>query len=332
MSTTTQNFSRRSALALGAGAVAAPFVLGRAARADAPAVKADKLHHVYPMQPERITDGVWVIHGEADKITAQNGGAIANVAIIDSKDGAIVVDTGPSHRYGVQLQDMAKQLTGKPVARVYVTHIHSDHSLGAAAFDPKVLYGPKGLAEDMKLRGNDITNGMYRVAGDWMRGTNVPELTHVAADGVEDIGGRRLRCFTLAGHTTDDLCLFDETSGLLFPGDLVFLDRAPTTPDANIQAWRESLGKLADIPHAKLVPGHGPVEAGKRGVEQTHRWLDFVDGAITKHFNEGLDINEIMATPMPDWTKDIAVARYEYQRSSMHLMPRLEMTRLPIVS
>ncbi len=315
--------SRRDAMALGMGALALaalPFPL----RAQAPA-------HPYALHPVKIADGVWVIAGAQDKITAANGGAIANVAIFDSAEGAILVDTGPSYNYGRELDALARSLTGKPVKRIFVTHIHADHSLGASAFDQSLVYGAAGLAEDLKARGNDVTDAMYRVVGDKMRGTSVPEPTHVATDGVEEIGKRRFRCLPLSGHTASDLCLFEETSGLLLAGDLVFLDRAPTTPDADLPAWHRSLQRIAAIPHAKLVPGHGPVEAGTRGIEQTTRWLDFVDGRIASRFDRGLDEIEMMAEPVPDWTSGIAVAQFEYQRSVMHLLPRMETAGLPLL-
>ncbi len=331
MSRTMQSLSRRDALTLGATALVAPLVAGPAFARPAANV-APRANYTYGLRPVAVADGVWVVPGAADKITARNGGAIANVVLFETSDGVVVVDTGPSHRYGSELAALVKVLIGKPVARVYITHIHADHSLGATAFDTKTIYGPAGLPDEMKLRGNDITNAMYRVAGDWMRDTNAPDIANVARDGAERIGGRTFHALTLGGHTKEDLCLFEEKSGLLVSGDIVFLDRAPTTPDADIARWHRSLDRLAEIPHAKLVPGHGPVEPGRRGIDQTHRWLEFVDSAMNQHFDEGLDEIEIMATDMPAWTNDIAVARYEYQRSAMHLMPRLEVARLPIVS
>ena len=310
MSKMMQSLSRRDALTFGAAAVAAPlFAAPALALAKKASLIAPRANYVYDLRPMPIADGVWVIPGAADKITATNGGAIANVTLFDTTDGVVIVDTGPSHRYGTELAALIKILIGKPVARVYVTHIHADHSLGATAFDANTLYGPPGLAEAMKLRGNDITNAMYRVAGDWMRDTNAPEIQNVAKEGVEQIGQRKFHCLPLAGHTKEDLCIYEETSGLLLSGDIVFLDRAATTPDANIPVWHKSLATLAAIPHAKLVPGHGPVEPGQRGIDQTSQWLDFVDTAMTRHFNEGLDEIEIMATSMPDWTNDIAVSR-----------------------
>ena len=317
--------TRRGALALTLAAAAAPM-LGTRAFAAPPPINS------YTLLPVKVAEGVWVVPGAQDKITAANGGAIANVLILDSSEGVVLVDTGPSYDYGRELDALVRTLTGKPVARIFITHIHADHSLGASAFDQKAIYGAAGLAADLKARGNDISDAMYRVAGDRMRGTSVPEPTHVAIDGVEEVGGRRFRCMPMSGHTASDLCLFEETSGLLITGDLVFLDRAPTTPDADLPAWRRSLSRIADIPHAKLVPGHGPVETAGRGIAQTRRWLDFVDDQITTGFDRGLDEIELMAEPMPDWTSEIAVGQFEYRRSVMHLTPKVEIAKLPILT
>lgn len=316
------SLSRRDWLALGLASAAAPLLPGAA---QAKVLK-------YPMEPVSIAPGVWTIYGVNEPITSKNGGAIANITVFDTSDGAVIIDAGPSHRYGEALQAKAKELTGKPVARVYLTHLHSDHSLGASAFEDGVVSAGPKLAADLKKFGNDLTNAMYRVAGDWMRGTDVPSFSRTAEDGVEAIGERRFRLVTLSGHTNEDLCLFEERAGLLFPGDLVFLDRAATTPDADLAKWRASLDAVAAMDHKLLVPGHGPVEAGTRGIDQTRQWLDMVEAQIDAGFERGLDIPEMMAEPLPDWTKAIAVAQHEWGRSVMHLVPRLELARLPVVS
>lgn len=318
---TMPNANRREWLALGLAAAAMPMLPG--------AARAAILK--YALDPVEIAPGVWTIYGIPEPITSKNGGAIANITILDTADGAVVIDAGPSHRYGEALKAMATTLTKKPVVRVYLTHYHSDHVLGATAFDSGTVSAGKTLTADLKTFGNDLTNAMYRVAGDWMRGTDVPKPGREAEDGVEAIGGRRFRLIAMSGHTSEDLCLFEESSGLLFPGDLVFLDRAATTPDAKLEQWRSSLKTLSEIDHKLLVPGHGPVEAGARGIDQTRRWIDTVEAQIGDGFERGLDITELMAEPLPDWTGSIAVARYEYGRSVMHLMPGLEAMRLPRV-
>ena len=286
----------------------------------------------YQLDPVEVAPGVWTIYGLPEPITAKNGGAIANITIFDTKDGAVLIDAGPSHRYGEALKALAEDLTKKPVARVYITHYHTDHVLGATAFDDGIVSGGPALAADLKRSGNDLTNAMYRVAGDWMRGTGIPQPGRTAQDGVEEIGGRRFRTFLLAGHTREDLCLYEEGSGLLFPGDLVFLDRAATTPDAKLDTWRASLKQLAGMDRKLLVPGHGPVEPGARGIEQTNRWLDTVQQTIEAGFEQGLDETELMSVPLPAWTDQIAVGRHEFGRSVMHLLPGLDVERLPVLT
>ncbi|MFF8801250.1 MULTISPECIES: quinoprotein relay system zinc metallohydrolase 1 [unclassified Methylobacterium] len=309
--------TRRAGLALGLSVAALPWLPAEAAPL------------TYPLDPVEIAPRVWTIYGAPEPITRANGGAIANITVLDTSDGAVLIDAGPSHRYGTALKALAERLTGKPVVRVYLTHIHADHVLGATAFEPGTVSGGPALRGDLKRAGTDLTNGMYRVAGDWMRGTGVPEPARVASEGVETIGERRFRILPLAGHTREDLCLFEESSGLLFPGDLVFLDRAATTPDADPERWRGALASLGEIDHRLLIPGHGPVEAGRRGIDQTRRWLDTVEARIDEGFSRGLDVTELMAEPLPDWTAGLAVARYEFARSVMHLLPALERRDLP---
>ena len=314
--------SRRRALELGLCA-AAPFVLP-------PWAAAAPLS--YRIEPKPIADGVWLIEGAAAPITIENGGAIANIVIFDTSEGAVLIDSGPSHAYGEALKATASALTGKPVARVYLTHIHADHVLGATAFPADAVWTTPTLAADLRARGAGLTDAMYRAVGDWMRGSTTPEPGRDVSGEREDVGDRRFRFLPLAGHSGSDLCLFEECSGLLIAGDLVFLDRAPTTPDADLERWRASLATIEGAGGKLLVPGHGPAEAGSRGVAQTRAWLAMIEERIGDGFERGLDIGELTASPLPAWAERMAASRYEFARSVMPLLPRLEAEKLPVVS
>ena len=285
----------------------------------------------YNLKPVAIVPGVWIIPGRPEVITLENGGAIANITILDSPAGAIIVDTGPSRRFGDELAKVARDLTGKDIARVYITHFHPDHMFGSQGFAAKSIAAPQGVIDGIKTAGNAFSDAMYYIARDWMRGTDVVVPETPVTTGTEDIGGRRLQLFALAGHTPSDLAIFDEKTGILITGDLVFLDRAPTTPHANLAVWRETLGQLGQIPFSKLIPGHGPVEPGKRGIEQTRSWLDGIEETITRSFEKGLDMNEASKEPLPDSLSKLTLARYEFERSVLHLYPKLEAARLPAV-
>lgn len=314
--------SRRRLLKLGAAAIAYPLL---------PVFIADAAPLTYTLKPQKIADGAWMIAGVNEAITFENGGAIANITILDSSEGAIVIDTGPSRRYGEALADLAKSLTGKDIARVYITHFHPDHAFGNQGFDVTKIAAPQGVISGLKDLGAGFSDAMYYIARDWMRGTEINLPDRVVTEGVEDIGNRRCRLIPRAGHTPSDLAIYEEKSGLLIAGDLAFLDRAPTTPHATLATWRTTIKEIEQIPSSRLVPGHGPAEQGKRALEQTRDWLDAIESVITRCFDDGLDMTEAMNAPLPASLEKIALARYEYSRSVMHLYPALEAAKLPSV-
>lgn len=285
----------------------------------------------YKITPTEISDGAWVIYGANEEITRSNGGAISNIAILDTSDGAVIIDTGPSLRYGKALKATAEELTGKAIARVYLTHFHPDHVFGNQAFTPETIAAPQGVIDGLKTSGEDFASAMYHLAGDWMRGTELVLPKKVLGPAVEEIGERRLRPVVLKGHTASDLAIYDERSGILFGGDLVFLDRAPTTPHADVTVWQASLDELQQMKPSQIVPGHGPVEKGDRSIVQTRDWLRVVEDAIRSAFDRGLAMTEAFVEPLPDWTGKIALARYEFERSVMHLYPKLEADDWPRV-
>jgi quinoprotein relay system zinc metallohydrolase 1 len=285
----------------------------------------------YNLKPIELAPGAWMLVGVDEAISRANGGAIANIAIFDTSEGAIVVDTGPSRRYGVELEALARQLTGKPVVRALLTHFHPDHVFGCQAFSAKALAAPKGVVDGLKQSGEDFATAMYYLAGDWMRGTEVVLPETIINSGHEDIGERRLRYLVLDGHTDSDLAVFDERSGILVAGDLAFLDRAPTTPHADLPAWNRSIAELSQLSISRLVPGHGPAETTPRALVQTGQWLKMLEEGIMDSFERGLAMTEAMDEPLPAWTEKIALARYEYERSVMHLYPKLEADGWPRV-
>ncbi|MDO7835653.1 quinoprotein relay system zinc metallohydrolase 1 [Sphingobium sp. HBC34] len=310
--------SRRSLL----GGVAA---LG--ALASKPARAAD-----YAIMPEPIGEGLWLVRGADAPIAADNGGAIANIAIIATPAGTLLWDCGPSIRYARALRQVAEQLTGKPVVRVYVSHLHPDHGLGLAAFDPAIVAALPGTIDALRAQGQGYADGMYRLLGDWMRGTDLvlPGRTIVAAE--EAFGGRTLRLLALSGHSAADLALIDPQSGLLLGGDLVFHDRAPSTPTADLGTWRASLDRLKALPHGGVVPGHGPFDPGGRAaIDQTRDWIDWLDATLTQAVRDGIDMVEAGEIAIPGRFATMAAARYEVQRSVAHLYPALEAALLPRV-
>lgn len=282
----------------------------------------------YALQARKVADGVYAFIGRTEDFTMENGGNIVNTGFIVAPAGLVVIDSGPSLRYGRQMRQSMTAQTGKSPVMLINTHHHPDHFLGNQAFaDLPIGALPatvKGIAEE----GNAFAENLFRLSGDWMKDTEVQVPNKTLAVGTSDIAGRRLRLIALDGHTGADLAVYDETSGVLFAGDLAFNRRAPTTPHADVTRWLAALDTLEAITRepgfTALVPGHGEVSRDAQPIRQTRAWLTWLQGALRRAAQAGQDMNEVLELPVaPDFAQ-WPQARSEYRRSVGHLFPAAE--------
>jgi len=322
LATAMQPMRRREALGvLGAGLLLAPASL-----------RAESFAGRYRLKPEPFGDGLWFVRGADQAIAFANGGAIANCAVLDTSAGPVLFDCGPSLAYGQALRQLARRLCGRDPALVLISHLHPDHALGAAAFAPGTVAALPGTAAEIERDGPGMTDAMFRILADWMRGTQLVVPGRKLAPGPLTIGNRTLRLLALSGHSGADLALFDERSGALITGDLVFHNRAPATPHANLAKWRAALDQLEALPHRVLLPGHGPVDADRAAIAQTRSWLTWLEAALARAAASGLDMVEAGELAIPAEFAQLAAARYELQRSVSHFYPDIEAATLPRVN
>ena len=96
----------------------------------------------YGLQPRQIADGVWLLQGSSDNFAQSNGGNIVNSGFIVTDQGVLVIDSGPSKRYGEALRQAIATVTDKPVLKLLLTHHHPDHVLGNQAFADVPIRAP----------------------------------------------------------------------------------------------------------------------------------------------------------------------------------------------
>jgi len=116
----------------------------------------------------------------------------------------------------------------------------------------------------------------------------------------------------------------DKTSGVVFAGGLVFAQRIPTTPHAQVGPWLQSLQAFAALPTKTLVPSHGPVRDDTSAVGETQRYLQWIDGRFRQLAEQGAEMNEVLRTEVPAEFRGWAAFGTEYTRNVAHLYPRYE--------
>ncbi len=278
----------------------------------------------YGLEAKKIGVDTYLFLGKKEDFSFQNGGNIVNTGFIVTSSGVVVIDTGSSKRYGEQMLAEIRKQADKPVYKVINTHHHPDHFLGNQSFKPAPIAALKGTVKDIKSSGEMFSENLYRMTGDWMRGTEavVPDVT--LQPGAEEIGGHQIEYIELSGHTGSDLAVFDRTTGVLFAGDLVFYNRTLTTPHAIPEKWFVALDRLSKLPFKVLVPGHGEPVTDLSAIEQTRDYLRWLVETLDSAANKGQSMNEVMQEKIPARFANLALVKSEFNRSVVHLFPAVE--------
>ncbi len=118
-----------------------------------------------------------------------------------------------------------------------------------------------------------------------------------ADDSTLDLGGRSLRLHAHStAHTDNDLSIFDEATGTLWLGDLLFVDRVPAL-DGSILGWLAQTAALRATPAMHAVPGHGPaIVAWPAAAAAQERYLGGIARDIRAIIAHGGDIEQAVAT------------------------------------
>lgn len=279
----------------------------------------------YRLAARELAPGVYVVEGANADFEPANGCNIINTGFIVGSEGVLVVNTGPSRLYGEQLRALIARTTPKPVSQVLHLNLHPDYFLGNQAFADVPRLATPATLDGMRAEAKAYEDNLYRVCGDWMKGTEalLPDRT-LPTPAALSLAGRRLELRELKGHTASDLVLIDQASGVMFAGGLVFVDRVPTTPHAKLGDWLASLDALQPLRVETMVPSHGPVVGDARGIEQTRAYLRWIDGSFSQAAQRGWDLNEVLRQPVPADFRGWAAFATEYTRNVVHLYPAYE--------
>ncbi len=138
-----------------------------------------------------------------------------------------------------------------PLARVVITHAHSDHIGG---LDRLRFEYPEAV--------------VYRFFPD---GPDDPAFEPIEDGSILPYGGGYLRVIHTPGHARDHVCLFDDARGILFSGDhIVGEGTVFISPEGGgMAAYMVSLERLLALDVKIIFPAHGPaIEPGRPKIEE----------------------------------------------------------------
>lgn len=194
--------------------------------------------------------------------------------LIGEKQAALI-DTG----LGIDnIRRISDQLTSLPIS-VITTHVHADHIGSHGEYDSIYVHaadadwlknGIKGLSLE-QIRQDMARDITIPVPQTFNPSTYTPfqgEPTGYLEDGdIIELGNRRLTIYHTPGHSPGHLSIYDNTTGYLFTGDLLYAQTPiyafyPSTSPVDLVNSLEKISLLTNV--TKIFGGHN-----KLGLEPT---------------------------------------------------------------
>jgi glyoxylase-like metal-dependent hydrolase (beta-lactamase superfamily II) len=204
-----------------------------------------------------VTAGVVPIH----TFTAPEDGWLVTSHVIELPSQLLVVDAQYTLPFAREVAHYAAGL-GKPLSRLYVTHYHPDHLLGAAAFDAP-LFTLTSVAGKVETAGDRVAREEHEKLGD-----DIPLVARRSdfclGEGEEIVDGVHIEHRRLCGAETEDaLVIALPEAKAVIVQDLVYSRSHLFLGERRFDGWRAA---LRGLPRAALRHGAaGPWAARRQG-------------------------------------------------------------------
>ncbi len=214
----------------------------------------------YNLKPKKIAKDAYCFFGVPEEISKENGGNMVNTCFVHTKDGFVVIDSGPTFEYASQAYVEMQKIAKLPVKYVINTHDHDDHWLGNSFYKNKnaLLIGPRSYEQNVVV---GMKSRMQRILGDKLYGkTSIVKLDKIVDDNLTlQVGEKHfvIKKLVKKAHTQGDLIVYLSKEKVLFAGDLVFNDRVTSLRDGSIVGSINALKKIDSLKSIVVVGGHG---------------------------------------------------------------------------
>jgi glyoxylase-like metal-dependent hydrolase (beta-lactamase superfamily II) len=225
--------------------------------------------------------GTWTVTRTASlpihTFTAPEEGWLVNSHIIEFPSQLFVVDAQYTLPFAWEVARYAADI-GKPTKRLYVTHYHPDHLLGAEIFDAP-MFTLDAVANKISKVGDRVAREEHEKVGD-----DVPTMARqpdgVIEEGFEIVDGVRVEHRRLhAAETEDALVIALPESGAIIVQDLVYNRAHLFLGERNFVSWREAVRTYSPLPYATVLPGHG-APGGRELYDGMLEYLDFAEETL----------------------------------------------------
>jgi len=245
-----------------------------------------------------VTENVYAIVGPHEQRNPTNLANNATFGFVVTDAGVLLVDPGGSYKGAAQVAAAIKTVTNQPV-KIVINSGGQDHRwLGNGYFKDRGarIIASAAAVEDHKARTTDHFFALTNMLGkDALAGTEAVYASETFDTELDlDFGGHRFEIrHAGAAHTLGDSFVWMPDLGVMFSGDIVYVERMLGSGPAHDSAsWVDVFDAMAAYKPKYIVPGHGPVTDLKRATAETYDYLVYLRTQIGKLIEDGEPIEK----------------------------------------
>ncbi len=247
----------------------------------------------------------------------------SNAGLVDGEGSSLLIDTLFDLTLTEAMLDTMRPVTDRsPIGQAFNTHGNGDHWFGNQLLPDGIpIVATATAIEDMRAAPPSLVHMLFneldlgpefdQFASRTMRRFDfAPIQERLPSDSFSgrlelNVGDRRVELIELGpAHTPGDAIAHVPDAGVVFTGDLLFIEGTPIMWAGPASNWVTACERIIELKAKVLVPGHGPV-TDESGVRDVQRYLSYVRDAARARFDAGMSpahaADDIDISAFRDW-------------------------------
>jgi glyoxylase-like metal-dependent hydrolase (beta-lactamase superfamily II) len=231
----------------------------------------------------------------------------SNAGLITADGTSLLVDTlFDLHLTRDMLDAMRPVTVSRPIGQAFNTHGNGDHWFGNALLPDGIpIVASAAAIQDMRAAPPAAVNVLFNqldlgpefeaFAQRNMRRFDFASVTErLPTESFEGrhelrVGDRDVDLIELGpAHTHGDTIAHVPDAGVVFTGDLLFIEGTPIIWVGPVSNWLAACDHIIELGATTIIPGHGPV-TDESGVRDVQRYLTYVRDEAMQRFEAGMD-------------------------------------------
>ena len=231
----------------------------------------------------------------------------SNAGFVRDGEEALLVDTlfdARLTRTMLEAIEDATAIGAGDIGQLINTHANGDHTFGNGLVASARIWASAASAAEMEEQSAERLASMKRLAPQWgemgeyllrifgpfdFEGaqSKAPTDTFTGKTTLK-VGGKTVDLHEVGpAHTAGDVIAHAVEDGIVFSGDILFIDGTPVMWNGPVGNWLKACDLICELEPNVIVPGHGPI-TDLAGVRRVQDYLRFIDGEARARYDAGL--------------------------------------------